>query len=183
MAERWLPPLLGPALAHRVLFLLLAALLFFLRLLPLHSEPGGWPGPDLLLCLGFAWVLRRPDFMPFWLLGGVIFIEDLLMMRPPGLWAALALGGSEFLRSRIPLMREVNFGLEWILTAAVMAVLFLANRAIFTLTLLPQGLIEGEIKHLIVTIAAYPVVVGVSILAFGLRKPAMGEVDSAGRPI
>jgi rod shape-determining protein MreD len=34
-----------------------------------------------------------------------------------------------------------------------------------------------------VTILAYPVVVGVSILAFGLRKPATGEVDATGRRI
>jgi rod shape-determining protein MreD len=188
--------ILGPVAGHRMLFLLLAVILFFLRLLPLHnvSAPCSsvdlshcldlvWPGPDLLVCLVFAWVLRRPDYMPFWLIAGVIFAEDLLMMRPPGLWAALVLGGSEFLRSRIPLMRELNFGVEWMLVSAVMATIFVANRLIFTVTLLPKGSLDADLIHLIVTILVYPFVVGVSILAFGLRKPATGEVDATGRRI
>lgn len=179
MVERFL----GPVLGHRLLFMALAALLFFVRLLPLQSEIGGWPGPDLLLCLACAWTLRRPDFLPFWLLALVLFTEDLLMMRPPGLWAALAVGGVEFLRARITLTRELNFGVEWVLVSAVMVAIFLGYRLILTLTLLPQVAFDGFLIHLFVTILVYPVVVGASILGFGLRKPAMGEVDATGRRI
>ncbi len=54
----------------RALFAVLAAVLLFLRLLPLGSVAGGWPGPDLLMCLTFAWVLRRPDYVPALLIAG-----------------------------------------------------------------------------------------------------------------
>lgn len=179
MVERFL----GPVAGHRALFVVLAVALFFVRLLPLHSSNGGWPGPDFLLCLVCCWTLRRPDYLPFWLIAAVIFLEDLLMMRPPGLWAVLVVGGAEFLRGRIAIARELNFGVEWLLVSLVIAAIFLLNRIVFTLTLLPQIPFETLVVHLIVTVLTYPLVVGTSILAFGLRKPAMGEVDSTGRRI
>lgn len=74
---------------HRVLFLGLALVLLFLRLLPLGNAPGTLPGPDLLLCLIMAWVMRRPDYLPVGLIILVVLAEDLLLLRPPGLWTAL----------------------------------------------------------------------------------------------
>ncbi len=179
MVERFF----GPVLGHRLLFLALAAALFFLRLLPINAASEAWPGPDFLLCLVFAWSLRRPDFLPFWLVALVIFLEDLLLMRPPGLWAALVVVGVEFLRNRTTLTRELNFGVEWILVSTVMAALFLANRLIFAFALLPQTPVSYSLVQLAGTVLFYPAVVALSRLAFGLRKPAMGEVDAIGRRI
>ena len=45
---------------YRGLFMVLAMVLLFLKLLPLGTLAGTWPGPDLMLCLIYAWVLRRP---------------------------------------------------------------------------------------------------------------------------
>ena len=183
MVERILGPVLGPVLGHRLLFTGLATAVFFARLLPLPLGTSSWPGPDILLCLVFCWTLRRPDYLPFWLVAIVIFVEDLLMMRPPGLWTALVLGSVEFLRGRTELTRGSNFGVEWVLVAAVLLTMGLGNRLILALTLLPQGPLGAMMVQTLATILVYPLVVGASMFVFGLRKPVMGETDAAGRRI
>ena len=70
----------------RALFLGLTLLLLFMRLLPLNHSAGGLPGPDLLICLILAWIVRRPDFLPMPLIAGVILLATLilgwLLVRP-----------------------------------------------------------------------------------------------------
>src|SRR6056297_633829 len=83
-----------------LLFLAIAAVLFFVQLLPLDLQPGRFPGPDVLLLLAIAWVLRRPDFVPVLLVAAVFLLADILFMRPLGLWTALVVLGMEFLRAR-----------------------------------------------------------------------------------
>ena len=56
MAEGWINSLW----LHRLLFLAVAAVLIFFKLLPLNDMAGQLPGPDLLLCLIFAWTVRPP---------------------------------------------------------------------------------------------------------------------------
>ena len=165
----------GSVWAYRGLYAGLAFALLFLRMLPLGSVAGTWPGPDLLVCLTFAWVLRRPDYAP------VLLVEDLLVMRPPGLWTAIIVLAAEFLRQRGALAREISFAVEWLMVAAVMAASLMAFRLVLMLTLLPQASLGQAIIQLIASILCYPVVVGVSRLAFGVRKPATGEVDAYGR--
>jgi rod shape-determining protein MreD len=155
----------------RALFLALALFLLFIRLLPLGNAPGSLPGPDLLLCLILAWVIRRPEFLPMPLILGVILIEDLILMRPPGLWTAIVVLATEFLRGRVALTRELNFLVEWMLISGVMLGMMLAYR-------LALGL---AFVQFLWSIALYPLVVGLSHLVLDLRKPAMGEVDSFGR--
>jgi len=167
--------------AHRGLFAGLALLLLFLRLLPLGSVAGAWPGPDLLLCLTFAWVLRRPDYTPLLLIAAVMLLEDMLLMRPPGLWAAIVVLASEFLRRRGALAREVSFPVEWLIVAAVMAAAMLGFRLVLMLAMLPQVSLGQTMIQLIASILCYPLVVGASRMILGVRKPATGEVDAYGR--
>jgi rod shape-determining protein MreD len=171
----------APVWAHRVLFAGLAFALLFLRLLPLGSVAGTWPGPDLLVCLTFAWVLRRPDYTPVLLIAAVLLLEDLLLMRPPGLWTAIIVLASEFLRQRGALAREISFAVEWLMVAAVMAASLMAFRCVLMLAMLPQVNLGQAMIQLIASILCYPVVVGASRLAFGVRKPATGEIDAYGR--
>jgi rod shape-determining protein MreD len=49
--------------------------------------------------------------------------------------------------------------------------------------MLPQVSLAQSLLQLAITILCYPVVVLVSQLAFGVRKPATGEVDAYGRRI
>lgn len=165
-ARRW---------TYRALFVALAALLLFLRLLPLSTLPARIPGPDLMLCITFAWVLRRPDFVPAVAIVAVFVIEDMLAMRPPGLWALFVLLGSEFLRDRAGAMRGLPFLAEWATVTAVMAIMLLANRLVLALVMVPQTGLGPTLLQLLATVAAYPLVVAASHLALGLRAP--GELD------
>ena len=165
-ARRW---------TYRALFVALAALLLFLRLLPLSTLPARIPGPDLMLCITFAWVLRRPDFVPALAIVAVFVIEGMLAMRPPGLWALFVLLGSEFLRDRAGAMRGLPFLAEWATVTAVMAIMLLANRLVLALVMVPQTGLGPTLLQLLTTVAAYPLVVAASHLALGLRAP--GELD------
>ena len=67
--------MLNPILTHRLIFVAVAAFLMFLRLLPIHpAAAGSLPGPDFLLCLIFAWTMRRPEYLPIWLLAAILLL-------------------------------------------------------------------------------------------------------------
>ena len=82
--------------------------------------------------------MRRPDYLPALLVAAVVLLEDMILMRPPGLWTALVLVAAEFVRGRVALTRELSFGVEWLLVSGLMVGLLLSYRVIFALVLLPQ---------------------------------------------
>lgn len=186
---------------YRGLFVLLAALLLFFRLLPLGApsdnwpwstlpnwvlglfgrEPRFWPGPDLLMSMTLAWVMRRPDHLPAALIAAVFLLEDMILMRPPGLWAALMLMATEFLRGRAALTRELSFAVEWVLAAGLMLALMVVYRLIFAITLMPQPGFAFALLQTIWSSLCYPLVVILYSLVLDIRKPVTGEVDSYGR--
>ena len=183
---------------HRVVFVTVAILLLFYRLLPLGSAGAvpcedadslchltTWladrPGPDFLLCIVFAWTMRRPDYLPVLLIAGVVLLEDLVLLRPPGLWTALVVAASEFVRGRVALTRELNFGVEWLLVSALMLGMLLVYRMFFGLVLLPQPPFGFAMMQVVWSILCYPVVVFLSRIVLDVYKPAMGEVDDYGR--
>ena len=67
----------------RAAFVALSLALIFVHLLPLETVPRKWAPPDILLAFAFAWVLRRPDYVPALLVAGVFLMADLLLQRPP----------------------------------------------------------------------------------------------------
>ena len=166
---------------HRLLFLTVAALLIFCKLLPLNDLAGQWPGPDFLLCMIFAWTVRRPDYLPVVMIAGVVLLEDMLLMRPPGLWTALVIIGAEGIRSRVALTRELSFGVEWLLVSGMMLGLFVAYRLAFVLAFMPQPALGFALVQTIWSVMAYPLVVAVSRYGLDLHKPATGELDAYGR--
>lgn len=171
--------MIDPVTLHRlgfaVLFLMLGASVIFLRMLPLGPMSGGWPPPDAILLFGFAWVLRRPDFVPALLFAALMLVSDFLFLNPPGPAAALALIGLEFLRGRAGLMREQAFPFEWATVAAVLVLMFLGERALLAVFFVPQAAFGLSLLGLVVNIFAYPLVVAVSIWALRVRRLAPGE--------
>jgi rod shape-determining protein MreD len=165
----------------RGLFLAVALVLLFLRLLPLGTAPGALPGPDLLVCVTLAWIVRRPDFLPMPLILVVFLAEDLILMRPPGLWTAIVILTTEFLRGRIALTRELSFVVEWLLVSGLMLGMLLVYRLTLGLAFVPQAPFGFAVVQVLWSIAVYPAVVALSRLALDLRKPATGEVDDYGR--
>ena len=166
-------------LGYAALFVALMGLSLFMRLLPLNTTPQALPGPDLMLCLTLAWVLRRPDLLPALLIAAVFLLEDILLMRPPGLWAVIVLAGTEFLRARQPQMRDQSFLAEWTVVALVITAMFLLERAVLTVTLVPMPDLGPALIKMLGTLLIYPVVVAVLHLALGTRGfGGSGDADA-----
>ena len=151
------------------------------RLLPIDLVPGRFPGPDLLLCITFAWVLRRPHYVPTLLIAFVFLIADMLFLRPPGLWTALVVLGVEFLRSREFTLREQSLTAEILTVAAVYAAMALGYRLVLAIFLVPQPGIGMTAVQVLATLIAYPVIVALSRLAFGVRPLSPVEADAIRR--
>ncbi|EDM72614.1 MreD protein [Roseobacter sp. AzwK-3b] len=164
--------------AMRMLFGVLCLLLIFLHLLPLQLLPRGWAGPDVMLALTFAWVLRRPDFVPPLLIAGLFLLTDLLFQRPPGLWAALVLLGSQTLRAREPGLRDLTFAVEWVSVATTLVAMTLGYRIILAILMVDQAPLGLSLMQLVLTLMVYPVVALISHTAFGVRKIAPGDIDA-----
>lgn len=166
---------------YRLGFVAVAVALLFLKMLPLGSIAGDWPGPDLMLCLMLAWVTQRPDHLPTGLIAVVVLAEDMILMRPPGLWTALVVLATEFLRARSSLTRELGFAAEWLLISGVMVAMLLAYRLVFAIAFMTQPGFGFAFAQTVGSILMYPVVVWVLRIVFHLRKPSPGEVDKMGR--
>ncbi len=164
---------------YRVLFVVFAALLAFLQLLPLNPGPGQLPGPDLLLVLTLSWVVIRPDLLPVFLVAAVFLITDLLLTRPPGLWTAFTVLACEFVRSRRVLLRNAPFLIEWVLIATVVTAMTVAQTLTLMIFAVPQPAFGLTVIRLVFTILAYPFVVVLLGRALGLSK-ASGERESLG---
>lgn len=167
-------------LAYLGLYLLIAAASILIHILPL-SGTGAWPKPDLLLLLTLAWVLRRPAHLPAPAIALVYLAQDLFLMRPPGLWALVVLGGTEFLRRRALVVREMNLMLEWAMVTAVLVAMTLAYRLALVIVMVPRDPLDLSARALVVTILVYPLVVWALQVVLRVKKPATGEVDELGR--
>ena len=160
----------------RALFLALCGVLILARLLPVHPGPGGLPWPDVLIAVTLAWVLRRPDHVPALAVATVFLAADFLYLRPPGLWAAIAVVATELLRTREPGLRDLSFGMEWALAAGVMTAMTLANAAVLALLAVDQPPMGPVLLHLFLTMLIYPAAAG-ALYTLGIRRAAPGDVD------
>lgn len=157
-------------LGGRALFIALFLAILFSRLLPLNPGRAIWPGPDLVLCLTLAWILRRQDQVPVLIVAGLFLIEDIVLLRPPGLWTALVVLGTEAARLREGRWRELPFMVEWLRVATLVAMMMLANRVALALFFVPLPPLGQVIMQCIATVAAYPLVAGLLRWPLGLRR-------------
>lgn len=164
---------------YRGVFALLALTVLFVALLPFNAGEGGWPGPELTLCLIAAWVLRRPDYVPVWLLLILLLLDDALLMRPLGLWTLIVLLTSEYLRRRVDHAEVMSFWSETGLVAGCIVVAFLANHLALVILLAETPPLTGQALHALATIVFYPATAVFSQL-IGVRRLAPGELDSMG---
>lgn len=159
----------------RLIVLGIAVVILFMALVPLGFTPRFFPRPDFLLCLSFAVALRRPEFLPVWLLAAMFLLADFLMMRPPGLWTAIVILAIEFARNQEYRFREAVFPFEWLFVAGIMFLAMLANRVVLTLVFLPVPGFGSEMLHFVVTALVYPVVVAFSAVILRIRKISPDE--------
>ena len=168
--------------SYRGLLAAIAAGFFFVRILPFHDSGGTIPAPDFLTILAFAWVLRRPEYVPTWLIAGIALMADILFMRPPGLWALITVMGVEFLRNRSHLTDEQPFPVEWLLVASTLASMYVAQAVLLGVFFIPQPPFGATLLELLATVAVYPLVVIATVFLFGVRVPSPTERDAEARP-
>lgn len=164
-------------------FALLVMVILFFHLLPLDTAPQRWAGPDLVLGFACAWVLRRPEYVPVWLLAAIFLLCDLLLQRPPGLFALLSLIGSENLRSRGRSLRDASFPVEWITVSIVIVAIIAANRIVMALVLVPVPGLSLSLFELGMTLLFYPLIVLVTHALMGVRKAGPGDLDTMGHRV
>lgn len=156
--------------SYRALFVVLCLILITLKLVPLNLTGARFPGPDLMLALAFAWLLRQPALVPLGLILLVFLLADFLLQRPPGLWTLLAILACESLRRRRLTMVEFPFLVEWGAVASAVMGMIVLNRLALWVLLVDQDPLGLSLAYGLVTIAIYPLVVVVSKYVFGLRK-------------
>lgn len=164
----------------RGLFLTACSVIILIQLLPLSTVPPRIPAPNVLPVLTFAWVLRRPEYVPIGLVAVVFLLADFFFMRPPGLWAALIVAGAEVLRTRGLAFREMPFVFEWALVAVVLAVATLVNQVVLFVTVSQAPRLGPSLIQMVLTVALYPAAVIVTQLLFKVRRPTSSELTKHG---
>lgn len=167
----------------RLSYVVIAFVIIFGHLLPMQTVPARIPAPDFLLAFTFAWAVRRPDFVPVLLIATIFLLADLLFQRPPGLLAALVVLATELLRNRSNAMRGLPFPIEWLTVGLVIVAITFATRGVLAILVTPQVPLTLSLMQTSLTVVIYPIVVLISHLAFGVSRPAQGEVDVFGRPL
>ena len=163
---------------YRALFLALCAGVMISKMLPLSLGATGLPGPDLLLALTLAWLLRQPALVQLGSILVVFLLADFLFQRPPGLWTLLVVLASESLRRRRLTMTEFTFFLEWSAFTGAVFALILLERLVLWLLMVDPAPLGLSLAHAIVTAAIYPIVVAVSKFLFGLRKIGAAQAEA-----
>ncbi len=148
-----------------------------------HEEQRRWIAPDLILGFACAWSLRRPEYVPALSLALVFLFTDLLLQRPPGLWALLALIGCENLKSRARSLRDANFSVEWLTVAVVIVAIMLVNRIVMSLLLIDTPKLALSISELSMTLLFYPLIVWITHGVMRVRKMAPGDLDALGQRV
>ena len=163
----------------RLLLVGLTIAIIFFHLLPLSHLPRRLAGPDLITLMIFAWALRKPAYVPAWLIAAVALLADFMFQRPPGLWAALTVIFAQSLKNAERRQRETNFMMEWLRVSVSLGMMTLIYQfAKLLLIIEPLGWVLA-ISQLVTSILAYPVVVAITRL-FGVSRSALGDRDRLG---
>lgn len=163
----------------RFVLIALAVIVVFFHLLPLHHLPPRLAGPDIITLLIFAWALRRPDYVPAWMIALVALLADFIFQRPPGLWAALTVVFAESLKSGERRQRETNFMMEWLSVAVSLGAMTLIYQLTKVLLIIePVGWVLA-ISSALASILFYPVVVAISRL-LGIARLSPRDSDRLG---
>ncbi|WP_136650169.1 rod shape-determining protein MreD [Paracoccus aeridis] len=171
-------------LTGMTIYVILGLAILFTRLLPLSPGRVAMPGPDVLLCLTLAWVARRPDQVPVLVIAAMFMVESLLTLRPPGLWPAIVVVGTETARLREQRWREQPFLLEWLRVGTLVLGMMMADRLLQAAFFVPDAMsprppLGQALLHVIATVAAYPLVVLAARVVAGLRRARPGEIHDA----
>ena len=149
-------------------------------MVPLNLLPSRFTAPDFILGASIAMVIRKASFLPYWLVGSIFLIADILLSRPMGLWAFIALVTVEVFRANRIIFRDMFFIAEWAIASFAIIAMFMAQQFLLTFSLANAFPIDGVLRQIGMTIAAYPVIVFIITNVFGIRKPSPAEINMLG---
>ena len=150
----------------------------FLTLLPFGGSSFGLPWPDLAFCLMIAWILRRPELLPFPLVVALGLVMDFLFFKVPGAWTLILLVSTEVLRKSSEQEGNSGFVYETIAVIGTVFGAFLGHRALLALFGAPQPPLGGTLLELVFTLLAYPLVVLATVFIFRIRRPDLHDALS-----
>ncbi|QDY69612.1 hypothetical protein [Qingshengfaniella alkalisoli] len=163
---------------HGLIYVGLCGCALFVRLLPLPPMLPNLPAPEIMLCLTLAWMLRRPDYLPAWLITVMFLLSDFFLYRPPGLNALIVTAICTLLRSRNPAPRPVPFTVEIALITGLVLSVVTANWLAQALLFIQHPSYWRTIAVVPVTVLAYPFTLALSHYVIGIRrlKPRYGRI-------
>ena len=164
----------------RIAFTALVMVILFFHMLPLQTATGGWSWPDFILAFALAWSVRRPDYVPLALLAGLFLLADLLLQRPPGLWAALALVACAQMQQQARSLRDASLATEFMSAAAWIVGIGVGYRIVLAVLLVDMPSLAPALLQIVITVMAYPVVVGITHALMGVRKAAPHDMGGTG---
>jgi rod shape-determining protein MreD len=124
--------------------------------------------------------VRRPDYVPTLLLAALFLLADLLLQRPPGLWALLMLLACERLKSQALTVRDAGVPTEFLTVTVLITGVYLINRLVLGTLLIDLPSLGLYLLQMIATLAAYPVAVFITHVVLGVRKVAASDIGSGG---
>ena len=160
-------------------FALLGLLLTFSELLPLNTLTPSWVMPDVFLCVTFVCCIRRPRYVPMLIIALVFLFQDLLLNRPPGLFAALTLMASEWLKRRSQRTEEFPFIKEYLSVILAIAVVLLGTRWAVGIVMLPMPEAFLTLSELLSTVLFYPLLVLFTQVVLKVRRAGFGDLEAA----
>ena len=172
-----------PHLASRIIFSSVIVAIMFADLFPNSTWPESVPYPDLIFCWIGAWVMRRPSRVPLPIIVALSLAGEVIFLQPPGLWTALVVAASEFLRGNVVRVRLLPFYFEWLLFSITFLVAVCLYQLIHALTFLPGPEFGRLVSHVVVTCLCYPIVVFITNGIFRIRKATPIEAEKLGSAI
>ncbi len=166
-------------LAGTAVYIGMGLLMLFMQLMPINPGEPGFPGPDVMLCITCAWVLRRPDQLPAVIIVAMVLIGDFMLGRPFGLWSLLVLVATELLRPRAQRWTDQAFVFEWLRVSVLIGLMLIGYRVLMVLFLLPVPALGSVMLQCLATVAAYPAVV-LMLHLIGVRRLSAAEIELMG---
>lgn len=164
--------------AYRGMYLGLGLGVIFFRILPLDTGTPGLPGPDIILAVTLAWMLRQPAAVPITAILFLFLLGDFLLQRPVGLWTLLTLLTVMALQSRRSTLAEAPFLVEMAIVSGVILAMIVAERVTLWVLLTDQPSLGLVLMEGLATIVIYPIVVFVSKFLLGMTKLPLVDLEA-----
>jgi len=172
-------PWFSPARLIRIALLLALGLAaIFVEAAPLGLSPDAIPSPDILFCVVAYWSTRRPESAALLAVFALGLARDLMTDAPVGAGVLTLVFAAEFLKALGPGLSRRSFATEWLLLAAVLALVIMAQWLIVLLLLAHPPYLTDLAYQWLATLALYPLLALVFrwLFRIGWRKgePAPG---------